>query len=246
VDERARKWEQRFEWPMVIAALLVIPVLVIEESNPGEPLDTIGQILNWGTWLAFVVEAVVMIHVTPRDWEWIKRHPIDLAVIFLSPPFIGNSLAAARLFRLLRVLRLLRIFSMRRLLSLQGIKAAGFIAAFLILVGGASYAAIEKTTPDGEPLTAWDGIWWAITTVTTVGYGDTFPTTDLGRAIAVIVMLAGIGFVALLTAFVADRFIREDDEAAATVARQIEIIDKLDAVSERLERVERELNSQRR
>ena len=42
MDERARRWEQRFEWPMVIAALLVIPLLVIEESSFGQPWDTVG------------------------------------------------------------------------------------------------------------------------------------------------------------------------------------------------------------
>lgn len=221
---------------MVIAALLVIPVLVIEESNFGEPWDTIGQALNWGTWLAFLVEAVVMIRVAPRPWEWIKSHPIDVAVIVLSPPFLPSSLAAARLFRLLRVLRLLRIFSMRRLLSLEGIRYAAFLAVFLVLVGGASYAAVEQD----QDLSAWDGIWWAVTTVTTVGYGDSFPTTDVGRVIAMAVMLVGIGFVALLTAYVADRFIRQD-LGEEVEGREDEVLAKLDAISERLERVERRI-----
>jgi voltage-gated potassium channel len=192
MDERAQRWEERFEWPMVIAALLVIPVLVIEESNWGQPWDAIGQFLNWATWLAFVVEAVVMIRVSPRPWEWIKRYPIDVAVIFLSPPFIPGSLAGARLFRLLRVVRLLRIFSVRRLLSLEGIRFAAFLAVFVVLVGGMAYAAVEKD----QNLTNWDGIWWAVTTVTTVGYGDSFPVTDGGRAIAMAVMAVGVRGVA--------------------------------------------------
>lgn len=167
---------------MVIAALLVIPLLVIEESNLGEPWDTLGDALNWGTWLAFVVESVVMIRVTPRPWDWIKAHPIDVAVIFLSPPFIPSSLAGARLLRLLRAVRLLRVFSMQRLLSLEGIRYAAFIAVFLVMVGGVAYAAIEQTDSDGKALTAWDGIWWAATTVTTVGYGDNYPLAAGGSS----------------------------------------------------------------
>lgn len=234
MDDRSRRWEARFEWPMVIAALLVIPVLVIEESNFGQPWDTIGQILNYGTWLAFLTEAVVMVWVSPRPWDWIKRHPIDLAVIFLSPPFLPGNLAGARLFRLLRVIRLLRIFSMRQLLSLDGIRYAAFLATFLVLIGGASYAAVEKT----QDLSAWDGIWWAVTTVTTVGYGDSFPTTDIGRVIAMAVMLVGIGFVALLTAFVADRFIRQD--TAPEVDRiEDEVLAELREIGARLDRLER-------
>jgi voltage-gated potassium channel len=65
---------------MVIAALLVIPVLVIEESSFGEPWETLGDGLNWATWLAFVAEFVVMIRVTPQPWQWVKRHSIDVAV----------------------------------------------------------------------------------------------------------------------------------------------------------------------
>ena len=214
---------------MVIAALLVIPLLVIEESSFGQPWDTVEVILNWGTWLAFVTEAVVMVYVTPKPMEWIKRHPVDVAVIPLTLPFLPADLAV---FRLLRLLRLGRIFSLRNLLSLEGVRYAAFLALFAVLIGGAAYAAIEQD----QNLSAWDGIWWAITTVTTVGYGDSFPTTDEGRVIAMLVMFVGIGFVALLTAFVADRFIRQevgekaDEREELMLAELREIKDRLTAL----------------
>jgi voltage-gated potassium channel len=132
------------------------------------------------------------------------------------------------------VLRLLRIFSLRNLLSLEGIQFAAFVAAFTVVVGGAVYASVEDTSD--KPLTTWDGIWWAVTTVTTVGYGG-FPETDTGRAIAIAVMFVGIGFVALLTAFVADRFIKRDVEPEV-MGREDELMAKLSEISDRLERVE--------
>jgi voltage-gated potassium channel len=230
VDERARKWEQRFEWPMVIAALLVIPLLVIEDSNLGEPWDTIAVILNWGTWLAFATELAVMVYVTPRPMEWVKRNPWDVAATVLSPPFIPGSLAAARLIRLLRLFRMVPVFKMRNLLSLDGVRYAAFFTVMVVLIGGAVFAEVER----GQDLSIWDGIWWSVTTVTTVGYGDITTTTDAGRVIAMIVMAAGIGFVALLTAFAADRFIRRTEAAG----KQDEIVAKLDAIDERLARLE--------
>src|SRR5215207_2544515 len=121
---------------MVIAALLVIPLLVIEESDLGQPWDTIGVILNWGTWGAFAVEFAVMVYVTPKPSVWIRRHPLDVAVVFLTVPFIP----AFTGLRLLRLLRLGRIFTLKRLLSLEGVRAAALVALMTVLIGGALFA----------------------------------------------------------------------------------------------------------
>ena len=58
----------------------------------------------------------------------------------------------------------------------------------------------------------WDGVWWAVVTVTTVGYGDIYPHTVAGRIIAIAVMLLGVGFLAVLTATVASHFVQVDQE----------------------------------
>lgn len=227
---------------MVIAALLVIPLIVIEGSDLGEPWETVGVILNWGTWLAFVAEFVVMMAVVPKRSVWLRRNPIDVIVVFLTPPFLPASLAAARLFRLLRLLRLLRVVpAMRRLLTVEGIKYAAVLAISTVVVGGAAFAALEKD-PDGNALSTWDGIWWAATTVTTVGYGDLFPSTTEGRVLAVIIMAVGIGFVALLTAFVADRFIRAD-VVEEVEEREDLVLAKLEAMDQRLARLEQQVAS---
>jgi voltage-gated potassium channel len=86
-----------------------------------------------------------------------------------------------------------------------------------------------------QDLTTWDGVWWALETVTTVGYGDTFPRTDTGKAIAAVVMLVGIGFVAVLTATAAERFMR-DREAEA---QQADLQESLEEISARLAALER-------
>jgi voltage-gated potassium channel len=119
------------------------------------------------------------------------------------------------------------------LLTTEGVRDAGVLALLTILGGGAAFAAVEKS----QHLTAWDGVWWAMTTVTTVGYGDVSPETTGGRILAIVVMLVGIGFVAVLTAAAADRFMRNRREAAA---ERDEVNAKLDELLSRLDSLEGE------
>lgn len=217
--------------PLLVAALLTIPAIAIEQSDVGQPWDTIASVLNWVIWTAFLGEAVLMLRVVDDRWRWVREHPLEVAIVILTPPFLPASMQAARVFRLLRLLRLLRLgVLVRRFLSTEGIRDAAVLAAMTVLGGGAAYAAVEKS----QNLSAWDGVWWAIVTVTTVGYGDTFPQTDAGRIIAIMVMFVGIGFIAVLTAAAAERFLRvqreERDELEGVEQRLDEILTRLDAI----------------
>ncbi len=233
VDERARRVERRLEGPLLVAALLTIPAIAIEQSDVGEPWDTLAVVLNWTIWLAFVAEVVVMLRVVPDKGRWLRDHPLDLAIVLLTPPFLPASLQAARVFRLLRLLRLLRAATLaRRLLSTEGVRDAAVLALLTVLGGGVAFASVEKA----QNLSAWDGVWWAVTTVTTVGYGDLSPETDGGRIIAMVVMVVGIGFVAILTAAAAERFMRARE---ASEERE-ELRERLDEIVRRLDAMERE------
>jgi voltage-gated potassium channel len=99
---------------MLLAALLVIPTIVIEQSDVGEPWDTVAVVLNWATWLAFLAEAVIMLAVVPDRSRWLRDHPLEVAIVVLTPPFLPASLQAARVFRLLRLLPLFQAGVLRR------------------------------------------------------------------------------------------------------------------------------------
>ncbi len=231
VDERSRQMERRLEGPLLVFALLTIPAIAIEQSGVGEPWDTIATILNWSIWLAFVGEVVVMLRTVPDRGQWLREHPLDVAIVILTPPFLPASMQAARVFRLLRLLRLVKAgVLVRRLLTTEGIKDAAVLALMTVLGGGAAFAAVEHE----QGHSAWDGVWWAATTVTTVGYGDISPQTDAGRVIAMAVMFVGIGFVAILTAAAAERFMRSRREQEDRMAAQLdEILARLDAMERR-------------
>jgi voltage-gated potassium channel len=243
VDERSRRVAERFELPILVAALLVIPVIAIEQSNVGDPWRSIAAVANWAIWIAFAIELAVMLAVVPNRMRWLRDHPLEVVVVVLTPPFLPASLQAARALRLLRLFRLLRVVQLaRRVFSLEGLRYVGILAVLTALGGGAAFSAVEERS-------TWDGVWWAVVTMTTVGYGDIDPETVEGRVIAIVVMIVGIGFVALLTAALAERFVAsrveaaEDEVGERIDAAEADVVAELREITERLQRLEQRLGS---
>jgi voltage-gated potassium channel len=242
--DRSERIERRFEIPVLIAALLVIPVIVIEQSDLSDLWKLLATVLNWLIWLVFLAELVTLLAVAPNRWAWLRRHPLELAIVVLTPPFLPTSLQAARVFRLFRVLRLFRLMKIvRRLFSPEGLRDAAVFTAMTALGGGAAFAAVENKS-------TWQGVYWAVTTMTTVGYGDLSPKTDGGKAIAVVVMLIGIGFLTLVIGAIAQRFLVPSVEEIEEVEReaveefeegQLEVLAEVREIRERLGQLERRL-----
>lgn len=227
MDERSRRVERWFEGPVIVAALLVIPIIAVEQSDLGEGWKTAAAIANWIVWLVFAAELIVMLAVVPDRLRWLRTHPVDVAIVVFTPPVLPPSLQALRVLRLLRLLPLVRAAQIaRRSFSLQGVRYASLIALFTALAGGTAFAAVE------ENRSTWDGVWWAVATMTTVGYGELAPRSDWGRIVGIGVMLVGIGFIAFITGAIAQRFLAEEED---------ETLRELRAMRERLDELETRL-----
>lgn len=229
----AARVQRRMDPIVIAAAFLSIPTLFIEEAALGTRWHAAGAAMNWAIWLVFAVEVAVMLVVSPDRRGWLRGHWLDVVIVVLTPPVLPMELQSLRALRLLRLLRLLKVAQVfRQMFSLTGLRWAGLVALMTVILGGLAFGAVEG----GEGrVSAWDGVWWAITTVTTVGYGDLAPQTTAGRIIAVCVMGIGIGFVALLTAAAADRFIRADDAEVARRTEHQEILARLEELAARLD-----------
>jgi hypothetical protein len=127
--------------------------------------------------------------------------------------------------------------SFSELLTFEGVKYLLTLAAFLILGGGTVFAGVESRV--GHHVSTWDGIWWAIGTMSTEGSNIAI-TTNAGRAIAIVLMLTGIGTFSLVTAAIAQRFLATNPTRVASELSDGEqtILARLDELSGRLARIE--------
>jgi voltage-gated potassium channel len=132
-------------------------------------------------------------------------------------------LASSLPFPAIKIIRLFRIVSATRAIRQYGARklrrefrehrgdAALSIIAFLILCvlefGAISLILAERTNPSANVKTASDAIWWAFVSITTVGYGDRYPTTDWGRIVGMVVMMTGVGLFGVLTGYLANSFL---------------------------------------
>ncbi len=201
---RAIRAEELLNAPLMIAAALTLPSVALSETHIGGTLEVIAEILNWGTYLIFALELVVMLILVPDRKKYLKHHPVELIVVFLTPPILPASLQAFRAIRLLRLLRLLKLAQLSgRAFSERGVGYAALMTLVIAVAGGTLFRFFEKSN---QQVGEWDSIYWAITTMTTLG--SKFQPTTVGSEItAVVILLVGVSFIALLTGAIAHRFL---------------------------------------
>jgi hypothetical protein len=73
---------------MIVAALLVVPVVALDETQHGGALGTLAAVLDWAIWSAFAAELMVLLIRTPDRGGWRWRHPLDASLVVLTPPFL--------------------------------------------------------------------------------------------------------------------------------------------------------------
>jgi voltage-gated potassium channel len=267
-EAHAQGWRQldsgrvahRFEWAVLAAALLLIPVMVIDADVKSGGWQTVADVANWVIWGVFAVEVVVVLGLARRRGQATRAHWLDIALVLVTFPAYGVVLSSLRVLRLVRLFRLFRLGAVltralrseRAMTSRQAVRLAGLITVIVVVVAGA----VEATVDHHDFQTTWDGIWWAAVTVTTVGYGDITPTTVLGRIVGLVVMVVGIGFLSVLTATIASYFVKlerapeqtadaDRDTAIALSLDQAvrEISQAMGALEERLGRIEQAIVS---
>jgi voltage-gated potassium channel len=198
VDTRSpaeAKWEKFTTLPMIFLSFIFIvgySVLILDDRPMKLGFDKYLFVMLGIIWLAFIVDYFVRLVLSADKRIFLKRNVIDLISMII--PF-------ARPFLLLMYLSRLRIFRGRGGTSVRGrliVYAVSFAVMYVYVISIAEYAA-ERSVPGATITNYGDAVWWAMETISTVGYGDMIPVSFWGRMFASLLMLGGMVIVGAAT-----------------------------------------------
>ena len=172
---RVEQWERRSEVPLLLLAVAFLVAYVWPVLDPELPRDARSflDVVSWTVWAAFAVDFAIRIALADRRGSYILRHWYD--VLLVAIPLL-------RPMRLLRLLAFVRVLNRTAAGSLggQGNRLRDRPRRRGSGLGSVAMLDVERGDPDANITTFGDALWWATTTVTTVGYGDRFPVTAGG------------------------------------------------------------------
>lgn len=214
------RWQKITEWPLTIAAVLFLAAYAWEIiAQLDGTLEIIAETVIQATWLLFVIDYIVSLVLAENRARWFVRHLFDLLVVLL--PML-------RPLRLLRLVTFLSVLNRSLGSAVRGRVVVYVVGAASLAVFVAALAALdaERRAPGATITTFGDALWWAVVTITTVGYGDLYPVTGEGRTVAVGLMIGGITLIGVITAtlasWIVERVSDEQNNAAAATEDQVE------------------------
>ena len=232
---RLRAWERATEWPLTGAAVVFLGAYAWEVlTNAQGGAKNAAELVIDAVWALFGVDYLVRLALAPSRGRWFLHHLPDLAVI---------ALPILRPLRLLRLVTLVGIMQRSAGTALRGritLYTAGS-AALLIFTSALATLDAERDEPGSSIRTFGQALWWALTTFTTVGYGDSVPVSTQGRFIAVLLMIGGVALAGVVTATLASWIVSlvEEENAEQEAATRAQVAALQQQVSELSERIDR-------
>src|SRR5918998_1425786 len=246
MNEKQARLARMLDAPTVVVVLLVIPALILDFSDVGGLARTLSNVLNWFIYGWFVFEFAFMIYLAPSDREYFKNNKLDLFVLLTTIPILPGAFQALWVLRLLRLIDVLPVI-LGRFGNVTLLPYAIVLAFIAVFGGGVGFAHFES-------ISLLDGMYWANTTVNTVGYRDVSAQTNEGKILSMVIQWTGNVILALLSGGVAAAAqrallgaqaaeIRQDlDEIEDDVEEVYEEVDDLEEDVERLLKGSRDLS----
>ncbi|MFF5295341.1 potassium channel family protein [Paractinoplanes globisporus] len=219
-EDRLRRWEQVTAYPLTVLSVLFIGVYAWPILDPGmhPAWRHACEAVDAAIWALFCVEYLVRLRLARQKSWFVRSHWFDLAVLVLP---------VLRPLRALRLLNAFRVMHRHAAHWTRGRLAVYVISATILIVLVAALAVLEaeRGHPDSNIQSYPSALWWAVCTITTVGYGDLYPETLEGRMVAVALMIGGLGLIGFTTgslaSWIVDRI--SDTERPAGMATRADI-----------------------
>jgi voltage-gated potassium channel len=211
-----QRYRDLAEWPLMATALLFLAAYAWQVIGRVQGSGAMWlEAVMWATWGIFAVDYAANLWLAKDRWNWFVRNLHELLIVALP------------IFRPLRLLRLVTLLSvLHRTIgeTLRGrvVTYVAGSAALLVFVGALAVLDVEQSAPDAKIVSFGDALWWGITTITTVGYGDMYPVTPIGRLVAAALMMSGIAVLGVVTASIASWLVQRVEDTAETVAEAVE------------------------
>src|SRR5262245_19933962 len=227
-----------FQLALLVLSILVLAALLVDTVAPeNREVSTIIQILDTIVCVLFFTDFVIRFRRAESKRDFMKWGWIDLIACI---PNI-DILRVGRMVRVLRIIRLLRGLRVgHRVLSIllkdkpKTAFASVMLTTILLITFSSIAILIAEQGLEANIKSADDAIWWSVTTITTVGYGDKYPVPMEGRAIAMVLMLSGVGLFGTLSGLVASFFLGSHEQESAELKQ---ILTRLQELNERLNTV---------
>jgi voltage-gated potassium channel len=208
----------------IISILNIVLSIVYRYLSVDADVSGVLDIMNGIFTIIFLGDFTYRILTVPSKREYFFRD-FGWADLLASIPFDQGFLKILRVFRLYRVYRLMKNVGPKKIVNTLTKDRAGSALYVLLLMGilVLEFGALavlkqEQANPDANIKTASDAVWYVVVTISTVGYGDRYPTTDAGRIVGTIIILVGVGIFGTFTGFLANFFLspakKEEEEAA--------------------------------
>lgn len=219
-----------FDWTITTLILLSVASVFVVTLELSTDVQDLLRGFEAAVSVVFTLEYALRIWTAPElypdrsPWTARARYVvsgmalIDLLAIlpFWNPMLLPGSMLGMRAFRLVRLLRIFKLNRYFDALAMVGcvvrdkrreLVGSIFFVAILMLVSSLLVYAVEHDAQPEAFRNAFSGLWWAVATLTTVGYGDIYPVTAVGRILGAAIALLGIGMVAIPTSILSSGFL---------------------------------------
>ena len=230
-NEVALRWGARFERGLVAIALLIMVQWYVE--SVATESSHYAHIIDWLIWLFFLMELAVMCLLVDSPVRYLRGNWMNSVIVITGVPLLWQGVPLSGALRGLRLLLFIGLLprlsrTTQTVLSRNKLGYTVLVVALFVVIAGLLISVVDPAIE-----TPADGIWWALVTITTVGYGDVVPVSPAGRLFAGGLVIMGVILIAILTANVAAFLIDSgiDEE-------QKPLLDKITKLDERMQRIE--------